>query len=239
MSDVITVINLNLSIGNKPILHNINLSIKKGESLAMIGESGSGKSVLLNSIIGFLKYDSGLIEIEGKKVISSVETNIRLHNIGIVFQQNALFDSLPIWENIAFGLLAKNNISRRAAKEKVMKKIELVGLDASIIDKYPHELSGGMQKRIAILRTVILEPKIIIFDEPTSGLDPLNSNLIANFIVNIAGDITKIVVTHDMLVVKSVSDHVAMLRSGRIIWHGSTDEIHYTDNQYIRKFINA
>ena len=156
MSDVITVTNLNLSIGNKPILHNINLSIKKGESLAMIGESGSGKSVLLNSIIGFLKYDSGLIEIEGKKVISSVETNIRLHNIGIVFQQNALFDSLPIWENIAFGLLAKNNISRRAAKEKVMKKIELVGLDASIIDKYPHELSGGMQKRIAILRTVIL-----------------------------------------------------------------------------------
>lgn len=238
MSNIISISGLDVFVGNKKVLDNINLQVKSGESVALIGGSGVGKSVLVKTIIGFLRYSVGQIEIEGKGVIYPVESNIKLHNIGVVFQHNALFDSLSVWENIAFGLLQKYKMKRKLAKQQAIEKLKLVGLDEEIANKFPNELSGGMQKRVAILRTVILQPKIIIFDEPTTGLDPITSDMIAKFIINIADNITKIVITHDMNVVKLIADHVAMIQNGKIAWYGAVNEVQHTHNEYIKKFFS-
>ena len=239
MNDIILISHLNLFLGNKKILDDINLKIKYGENLVLMGGSGSGKSVLVKTIAGFFKYNDGSIEIEGTKAIYPVEDNIKKHNIGFVFQHNALFDSLPIWENISFGLLRKYSIGREFAKQKAVKALKLVGLEEDVADKFPNELSGGMQKRIAILRTAILKPKIIIFDEPTGGLDPIASKLISNYIANLDGGAIKIIITHDINVAKRTATNIVMLYRGRVVWYGKINEMLHSDNKYIKKFIAA
>ncbi|MBQ4875064.1 MAG: ATP-binding cassette domain-containing protein [Rickettsiaceae bacterium H1] len=236
MTNIISISALNLNLNNKRVLDGINLEVKQGENLILMGSSGSGKSVLTKTIIGFFPYRRGSIKIEGNEVVSSVEHNVKLHKIGFVFQNNALFDSLPIWENISFGLLQKHKIARKLAREKVAAKLNLVGLNEDIVDKFPDELSGGMQKRIAILRTVILQPKIIIFDEPTSGLDPITSDTITEFILSIAGDVTKVIITHDVKLAKKILGNLAILSDGKIVWHGTIDETRESVSTYLKYF---
>ncbi len=237
MNNIISISNLNLVLKNHHVLNNINLDVQKGINLAIMGRSGSGKSSLAKTIIGFFKKTDGSIKIHGKETIQPIEENIKLHNIGFIFQQNALFDSLTIWENISFGIVHKNRISRKIARQKAIEQLQLVGLDKGIAYKYPRELSGGMQKRVAILRTIILQPEIIIFDEPTSGLDHITSNLIANFILNVTKNNTNIVITHDVQLANRIADKLAIIEAGEIIWYGSIDEIKQSENQYAKEFI--
>ncbi len=237
MNNVISISDLYVSVSGKNVLDGVNLCVNQGENLVLLGGSGSGKSTLIKVIFGFLKCSKGNVKIEGKEIFSSVEKNVKLNGIGMVFQHNALFDSLTIWENISFGLLQKYKIKRSDAKKKAIEQLKLVSLDEELADKFPSELSGGMQKRIAIIRTVILKPKIIVFDEPTGGLDPIMSELIAKLIAHISSNITTITITHDMRVAKLIADKIAMLHEGKIIFYGSFSGMELSKNKYIQKFI--
>ena len=239
----ISLRNLNKSFGNKIILNNINLTIQKGESIAIIGESGTGKSVLLKCIIGLVQPDSGSLSIDGKEIsmMTHKERTMLNSRFGVLFQGGALFDSLTIWENISFGLLQEKKLNKKNAKEKAIQIMSEVELDASVSNSYPSELSGGMQKRVALARAIATEPEILVFDEPTTGLDPITSNVINDLIiksVRVLGA-TAISVRHDISSVKKIADSVAMLHEGRFVWQGSADKIEKSQNDYVTNFING
>lgn len=246
MSDKIKISNIKKSFGTKEVLKSVNLSVKKGESLVILGGSGSGKSVLIKIITGLMSPSSGKIEIDGLDVtnIKGKKREENWQKFGFLFQGGALFDSLPIWQNVAFRFLndkSKNKINKAQAKEIAIKKLQAVGLDEKVANLYPSELSGGMQKRASLARAIAANPEIIFFDEPTTGLDPIMADVINDLIIANSKKLgaTTITITHDMNSAKKIADKVAMLYQGKIIWFGDVDDMYNSNNEYLDQFIHG
>jgi phospholipid/cholesterol/gamma-HCH transport system ATP-binding protein len=244
MSDLkIKVRGLCKSFGRKVVLKDLDLDVPKGESLVVIGGSGTGKSVLIKCIIGLMKPDKGSIEIDGHEVtrMSSSEREEIMHKFGMLFQGGALFDSIPVWENVAFGLIAGRGFNRAEAKEIALRKLGAVGLGPEVALLYPAELSGGMQKRVSLARAIASEPEIIFFDEPTTGLDPIMSQVINELIKQCVDDLgaTALSITHDMQSLRVIGDNAAMIYDGRIIWHGPALDIDHSGNPYVEQFVRG
>ena len=231
------------SFGNKHILRGIDLSIPTGKSLVIIGGSGTGKSVTLKCVLGLLKPDSGSIKIDGQETVdlNAAERDRVMHKFGMLFQGAALFDSLKVWENVAFGLIHGRNVDRKKAREIAQEKIEAVGLKAEVADLYPAELSGGMQKRVGLARAVAASPEIIFFDEPTTGLDPIMADVINDLIVDSVKGLgaTALSITHDMASARKIADYIAMIHEGQIIWCGDVKDLDKSGNEYVEQFIHG
>ena len=229
--------------GKKVVLDHVDLEIGKGESVVIIGGSGTGKSVTIKCMLGLMKPDSGSITIDGKEVttMSAGEREDINRQVGMLFQGAALFDSLAVWENIAFGLLARKQCTRKDARDIAAQKLRLVGLAPDVLDLMPAELSGGMQKRVGLARAIATNPEIIFFDEPTTGLDPIMADVINNLIVHVNQEVgaTAVTITHDMASARKIGDRIAMLYDGKIIWAGPTDAIDHSDNEYVDQFIHG
>ena len=242
MKSIIEILNLSKSFDNKNILKKINLTITKGESLVIIGKSGSGKSLLMKCVLGILKPSQGEILIKNKNFFSIKrdEQDQILKSIGVTFQGNALFDSMRIWENISFKLSQNNFFKFSQLKEKVEFSLNQVGLSNSIMYQFPSQLSGGMQKRVAIARAIIDEPEILIFDEPTSGLDPVTGNKINSLIIDNVKRLgsTSITITHDLSSLNKIANKVAMINEGKIIWYGEKQDLKKSKNKTLNEFIN-
>ena len=242
MKSIIEIFNLSKTFDNKDILKKINLKITKGESLVIIGKSGSGKSLLMKCVLGILKPSQGEIFIKNKKFFSIKrdEQDLILKSIGVTFQGNALFDSMRIWENISFKLSQNNFFKFSQLKEKVEFSLNQVGLSNSIMYQFPSQLSGGMQKRVAIARAIIDEPEILIFDEPTSGLDPVTGNKINSLIIDNVKRLgsTSITITHDLSSLNKIANKVAMINEGKIIWYGEKQDLKKSKNKTLNEFIN-
>ena len=242
MKSIIEILNLSKNFDNKNILKKINLKITKGESLVIIGKSGSGKSLLMKCVLGILKPSQGEILIKNKNFFSVKrdERDLILKSIGVTFQGNALFDSMRIWENISFKLSQNNFFKFSQLKEKVEFSLNQVGLSNSIMYQFPSQLSGGMQKRVAIARAIIDEPEILIFDEPTSGLDPVTGNKINSLIIDNVKRLgsTSITITHDLSSLNKIANKVAMINEGEIIWYGEKQDLKTSKNKTLNEFIN-
>ena len=243
MKSIIKIIDLSKSFNDKRLLEGINLKIIKGESLVIIGRSGSGKSLLIKCMLGILKPSQGRIIIKNKDIFSikREQQESILKSFGVTFQGNALFDSLKVWENISFKLNQNNIYKLKKIKENVEYALYQVGLSNSIMYQYPSQLSGGMQKRVAIARAIIDEPEILIFDEPTSGLDPVTGNKINSLIVDNVKRLgcTSITITHDLDSIKKIADKVAMINEGKIVWHGNKKDLRRSKNKTMNEFINT
>jgi len=231
------------SFGKKVVLDGVDLDVATGESIVIIGGSGTGKSVTIKCIQGLLNPDSGTIEIDGQNVVGiDAGERARINTqIGMLFQAAALFDSLPVWENVVFGLLAQKAISRRDARDLAVEKLALVGLGSQLIDLSPADLSGGMQKRVGLARAIAADPAIMIFDEPTTGLDPITADVINDLIVAVNRKIgaTAVTITHDMQSAKKIGNRIAMLFGGKIIWAGRPEDIENSGNPYVDQFIHG
>lgn len=239
----ISIRNLYKAFGKKQVLNGVNLDVRTGESLVVIGGSGTGKSVLIKCIQGLLTPDMGSIKIDGKEIVGARESlRSDIHGkMGMLFQGGALFDSLSVWENVAFSLLENRKTNREKAKTEAVRVLRQVGLAPDVADLSPSELSGGMQKRVGLARAVITRPEIIFFDEPTTGLDPIMADVINDLIIESAKGLgaTTLTITHDMASVRKIADRVAMLYKGKIIWQGTVKEMDKTDDPYVRQFING
>ncbi len=233
--------NLCKSFGPKQVLNGLSLSVEKGKSLVVIGGSGTGKSVMLKSILGIITPDSGSIKIAGEEVtgLKGEARDRFLSRFGMLFQGGALFDSISVWENVAFGLTHGRRTPRTQAREIAMEKLALVGLSADVGKLYPAELSGGMQKRVGLARAIAADPEIIFFDEPTTGLDPIMADVINNLIVDCVKRLgaTTISITHDMASARKIADDIAMIYKGEIIWQGPAKMIDRSGNPYVDQFI--
>tara|TARA_B100000925_G_scaffold204804_1_gene155601 strand:+ start:1377 stop:2132 length:756 start_codon:yes stop_codon:yes gene_type:complete len=242
MKSIIEILNLSKNFDNKNILKKVNLKITKGESLVIIGKSGSGKSLLMKCVLGILKPSQGEILIKNKNFFSVKrdEQDLILKSIGVTFQGNALFDSMRIWENISFKLSQNNFFKFSQLKEKVEFSLNQVGLSNSIMYQFPSQLSGGMQKRVAIARAIIDEPEILFFDEPTSGLDPVTGNKINSLIIDNVKRLgsTSITITHDLSSLNKIANKVAMINEGKIIWYGEKQDLKKSKNKTLNEFIN-
>ena len=230
------------SFGALKALDGVSLSLEAGRSLALIGPTAAGKSVLLKCLVGLYGADGGAISIDGEAVGISDERPAALNDrIGMLFQQNALFDSLPVWENIAFRLLQDKSMTPVEAKEIAIEKLRLVNLPASDADLYPTELSGGMQKRVGLARAIATDPEILLLDEPTAGLDPITSNKINDLILELvdALGVTVLSVNSDMVGAKRLSHRLAMLHDGHIIWTGPSENMFESENEYVDQFVNS
>ncbi|HSR56516.1 MAG TPA: ATP-binding cassette domain-containing protein [Alphaproteobacteria bacterium] len=231
------------AFGPKVVLNGIDLDVEEAESVVVIGGSGTGKSVLLKCILGIIQPDSGLIEIDGVDVstLNSGERDDLMHKFGMLFQGSALFDSLPVWENVAFGLIQARGMDRDAARTIALQKLGAVGLGPEVGGLFPAELSGGMQKRVALARAIATEPEIIFFDEPTTGLDPIMGDVINDLIVKCVRELgaTTLSITHDLQSARKIAHRIAMLHQGKIIWQGPVAEIDRTDNPYVDQFIHG
>ncbi len=231
------------SFDSKHVLNGLNLSVPKGHSLVVIGGSGTGKSVMLKCILGILRADSGSIKIGGEEVVGlkGKARDEYLARFGMLFQGSALFDSLPVWENVAFGLIQGRNMARAKAKDIAMEKLGQVGLGADVGKLYPAELSGGMQKRVGLARAIAADPEIIFFDEPTTGLDPIMGDIINKLIVDCVERLgaTTISITHDMASARKIADDIAMIHKGEIIWQGPAKSIDYSNNPYVDQFVHG
>jgi phospholipid/cholesterol/gamma-HCH transport system ATP-binding protein len=231
------------SFGDKVVLDGIDLDVLPGTSMVVIGGSGSGKSVLLKCILGLLEPDAGTIEIDGCDLLAmSRPERAAVHRrIGMLFQNGALFDSLPVWENVTFGLLAQNRLPRRAAREAAGGFLAEVGLAASVGDLSPAELSGGMQKRVALARAIAAQPDIMFFDEPTTGLDPIMGAIIDGLLVDCVKRLgsTAVAITHDMASARRIGDTAAMLHHGKIVWSGPATELMNSGNPIVDQFTHG
>jgi phospholipid/cholesterol/gamma-HCH transport system ATP-binding protein len=239
----IRVRNLHKRFGGNVVLDGLDLDVGVGESVLVIGGSGSGKSVLLKCILGLLEPEDGLIEIDGEPVIGlpAAERERINRRFGMLFQSAALFDSLRVWENVAFGLIQGENVNRSEAKEIAVAKLSAVGLSADVGELWPAELSGGMKKRVGLARAIATEPEIIFFDEPTTGLDPIMADVINDLIVKCVRELgaTALSITHDMASARKIADRIAMLYKGEIIWNGPTGEIDGSGNEFVDQFIHG
>ena len=235
--------NVHKRFGDKVVLDGLDLDVERGESMVVIGGSGVGKSVTIKCILGLLTPDEGDVEIDGKSVIGMppAEREAVNRQIGMLFQGGALFDSLNVWENVAFGLIQGEGKERRAAKEIALEKLAAVGLGAEVGELSPAELSGGMQKRVGLARAIATEPEIIFFDEPTTGLDPIMGDVINDLVVKCVQELgaTTLSITHDIASARKISDRIAMLYKGKIIWSGPTDTIDQSGNPFVDQFIHG
>lgn len=231
------------AFGKKKVLNDFNLTVNKGESLVIIGGSGSGKSVTIKTIMGLLPVDKGSIKIDGREItdLSAKEMEKVNSSIGMLFQGAALFDSLTVWENVAFGLIQGKKLNEISARDIAIEKLAAVGLREEVGDLYPDELSGGMKKRVGLARAIAASPELIFFDEPTTGLDPIMSDIINNLIKDCVQNLgaTAITITHDMTSARKIASKIAMLYNGKIIWEGSVKDIDKTDNPYVQQFVHG
>ncbi|SDF33335.1 ATP-binding cassette domain-containing protein [Rhodobacter capsulatus] len=237
---MIEIESLTKSFGSKQVLRGVSLRIERGESLVVIGGSGTGKSVLLKCILGLVTPDAGLIRVNGAPVAQGREDF--LSRFGMLFQGAALFDSLSVWQNVAFRLLRGPQKRPKAeARAVAIEKLARVGLGPEVADLFPAELSGGMQKRVGLARAIATEPSVIFFDEPTTGLDPIMSGVINDLINSVVREMgaTAITITHDMSSVRAIADRVAMLHDGLIRWHGTIAEMDTTSDPYVTQFIHG
>ena len=230
------------AFGGPPALDDVSLDVADGESLVLIGGSGSGKSLLLKTILGLQAPDSGRIEIDGQDS-TGLSGNARMawmRRFGVLFQRQGLFDSMTVWENVSFRLLQDRAIDKATARARAIEKLASVGLTADTADQHPSELSGGMQKRAGLARAIATDPEIIFLDEPTAGLDPIMSNIISELIIARQSDLgaTIVSVVSNMAVVRAIAERVAMLHEGRIVWQGTVGEMETTDNAYVHQFVN-
>ncbi len=229
--------------GDKVVLDGLSLDLRAAESLAVIGQSGTGKSVMMKCILGLMVPDSGSILVDGEEVVGASEAKLEKirAKFGMLFQGGALFDSLPVWRNVTFGLtqgrLRRNAEMRTLARDTLAR----VGLRPDILDLYPAELSGGMQKRVALARAIAPRPQIIFFDEPTTGLDPIRADVINDLIVSLVDDlgIAALTITHDMASARKVAHRVAMIYNGRIVWNGPRDRLYDSGNPYVDQFVQG
>lgn len=246
MSDApakISIRGLSKSFGPKHVLTDLDLDIREGESLVVIGASGTGKSVLLKNIVGILTPDSGSIKIDGHEVVG-VTGNARdriNRKLGMLFQGAALFDSLPLWENVAFGLISAHVMGREEARVKAIERLKQVGLSEADADRYPSNISAGAQKRVGLARAIATEPEILFFDEPTTGIDPIMGDVIDGLIVSCVRDLgaTALTITHDMESARRIGDRIAMIYEGKIVWVGDVAEIDRSGNDFIDQFIHG
>lgn len=236
--NIIRLSNLQKSFGSNEVLRDVNIEIKKGETVVVLGKSGTGKSVILKCIIGLIEPDSGKVEVFGKEIFLLKEKEIKdiRKKIGFLFQGSALYDSMTVRDNLEFPLLRDKKRDEKL-ESKVTDMLKNVGLEKSI-DKMPSELSGGMKKRIGLARTLMLDPEIVLYDEPTTGLDPVTSKEISNLINEMKNllSVTSIVVTHDMACAKLVSDRIIMLKDGVIYKEGNYDELSKNDDEFVKGF---
>jgi len=239
----ISVRGVRKSFGRKRVLDGVDIDCGSGESLVVIGGSGTGKSVLVKCILGLLRPEEGSICIDGTETVGlpSAARERLLQRFGMLFQGSALFDSLTVWENVAFGLIQGRGMDRSAAREIALAKLASVGLGPEVSLLRTAELSGGMQKRVALARAIAAEPEIVFFDEPTTGLDPIMADVINDLIVKCVREVgtTAVSITHDMVSARKIADRIAMLHEGRIVWHGPTGEIDHSGNPYVDQFING
>lgn len=239
---MIEVAELYKSFGKKHVLQGASLKIEKGESMVVIGGSGSGKSVLIKHIIGILKPDKGDVFVNGANVTKSKEAelyNIR-RKFGMLFQGAALFDSMTVWENVGFSLLQGKAMTEKKIRELAVEKLRLVGL-TGVEDIMPSELSGGMKKRVGLARAIAHEPEILLYDEPTTGLDPIMADAINDLIIEMREKlhVTSVTITHDMMSAYKIADRIAMLYEGKIIETGTPEEIKHSENPIVRQFITG
>lgn len=229
--------------GSNVVLDGLSLDVNKGESLVVIGGSGTGKSVLLKCVLGLLEPESGTIEVDGHTVTgrNGQARDQMLRKFGMLFQSAALFDSMPVWENVAFGLIQNQKMRRGEAKKIAIEKLARVGLGASVADLDPAELSGGMRKRVGLARAIAADPEIIFFDEPTTGLDPIMADVINDLIVELVKDLgaTALSITHDMASAYKIADRIAMLYKGSIVWDGPVSEVERSGNAYVDQFVHG
>ena len=239
----IKVRNLSKSFGNHKVLDGIDLDVKKDSSLVILGGSGTGKSVLIKTMIGLLSPDKGSIMFDDTETVNISQKNRLkiLENCGFLFQGGALFDSLNVSENITFFAQKLYSLKNKEVKELASQKLKSVGLSDRILDLYPAELSGGMLKRVSLARAICTDPKIIFFDEPTTGLDPIMANVINDLIIKIREELgaTTIAITHDMNSVRKIAKEVVLIHNGKIQWSGTKDEMESTENPYMVQFING
>ncbi len=234
---------LRKSFGDKLVLDGIDLDVMPQTSTVVIGGSGSGKSVLLKCVLGLIQPDAGVIEIDGRDVLQMGQSDAEAvrSRIGMLFQNGALFDSLPVWENVVFGLLAQRRLSRRAGRDKAAEFLTQVGLGPSVVDLSPAELSGGMQKRVALARAIAAQPDIMFFDEPTTGLDPIMGAVIDGLLVDCVRRLgsTAVAITHDMPSARRIGDQAAMIHRGRIIWSGPATALMDSGNPEVDQFTHG
>jgi len=229
--------------GGEPVLDKLDLSVAPGRSLVIIGGSGQGKSVTIKSALGLVRPDAGEIYLDGEKTVALSEKARRglFQRVGVLFQGAALFDSLTVWENVAFRLLNADGTPRKEAKALAIEALGRVRLGAQVADLYPSDLSGGMQKRVGLARAVVANPEILFFDEPTTGLDPITAAAINELIVDQVKHLgaTAISITHDLASAMTIGDEIAMLHGGKIVWRGPAAELKITDNAYVRQFVDG
>lgn len=242
MVNLVEIKNLSKRFGDLQVLDKVSINIKEGENAVVFGRSGTGKSVLLKCMIGLLEADEGEIIIDGKKILELKpnELNDVRKEIGFLFQGSALYDSMSVRENLEFPLIRNFNFSPKEREEKVKDVLDKVSLSESI-DKMPAELSGGMKKRIGLARTIITEPKLILYDEPTTGLDPITVKEISNLILSLQKEIqtTSIIVTHDLICAQIISDRSIVLNEGKIIFEGSLEELTSKDDPFLKDFFTT
>lgn len=233
--------NVHKSFGDKHVLRGVDLTVAPGQSLVIIGGSGTGKSVTIKSALGLMTPELGEILFDGLPITDSKPLDALRRRTGMLFQGGALFDSLTVWENVAFALLYRDGVSRAEAKRRAIENLAKVRLPASAADLRPAELSGGMQKRVALARAIIATPELIFFDEPTTGLDPITADAVNNLIVEQVKALgaAAVSITHDMASVRKIADDVAMLHEGRIIWRGPVSALDVSGNAYINQFVNG
>jgi phospholipid/cholesterol/gamma-HCH transport system ATP-binding protein len=239
----IVVRGLEKSFGSKRVLDGVDIECGVGESLVIIGGSGTGKSVFVKCILGILHPEAGSIRIDGKETVGmrrAARTKL-MHKFGMLFQGSALFDSLRVWENVAFGLIQGRGMERGKARRIALDKLAAVGLSAEVGELHPAELSGGMQKRVALARAIAAEPEIIFFDEPTTGLDPIMADVINDLIVTLVRQLgaTAISITHDMVSARKIADRIAMLHKGKIIWQGPAGEVDNATDPFVDQFVHG
>lgn len=231
------------AFGSKKVLNGVNLEVPEGKSLVIIGGSGTGKSVTLKSILGLIEPDAGSILVDGQETVGlrQKDRDEVMKKFGMLFQGGALFDSIPVWQNVAFGLIQGKKMNKADARVIAVDKLKAVGLGAAVADLYPAELSGGMQKRVSLARAIASKPEIIFFDEPTTGLDPIMADVINDLIVQCVKDLgaTALSITHDMASARKIADYIAMIYEGRIIWTGPVDQLDHSGNPYVEQFIHG
>jgi len=239
----IEMIDVHKRFGTKTVLNGVDLHVERHRSLVVIGGSGSGKSVTLKCILGLMTPDQGSILINGQETVGlrGKKRDDVLAKVGMLFQGAALFDSLTVWQNVAFGLIQGRQLPRDEAKEIALEKLSQVGLTADIAELSPSELSGGMQKRVGLARAIATDPEIIFFDEPTTGLDPIMGDVINDLIVSCVRQLgaTTISITHDMASARKIADKIAMIYKGEIIWHGDAADIDESGNEHVEQFIHG